>query len=108
MSLRQSGIIFLDPKLLFESSQRGGAFCLLLAPAAAGTEDLIFPDDPNLENSFMFAPVLRGELIGGVKRGDRRQELLQLSLGIDFQWILFELLEVVFHLLENETPDGLE
>ena len=68
MSLRQSGIIFLDPNLLFEGSQRGGAFRLLLAPAAAGTEDLIFPNDPNLENPFMFPPVLRGELIGGATR----------------------------------------
>ena len=47
MSLRQSGIIFLDPDLLFERSQRGGGFRLLLAPAAAFSEDLIFPDDPH-------------------------------------------------------------
>ena len=68
MSLRQSGIIFLDPKLLFERSQRGGAFRLLLAPATTGTKDLIFPDDSNLENPFMFAPMLRGEFIGGATR----------------------------------------
>ena len=56
----------------------------------------------------MFAPVLRGEFIGGATRRDRLQQLLQLALGIDFQWLLFELLEFVFHFLENETPDGLE
>ena len=36
------------------------------------------------------------------------EQLLQLALGIDFQWLVFELFEVVFHFLENETPDGLE
>ena len=31
-----------------------------------------------------------------------------MSFRIDLQWIFLELLEVVIHFLENETPDGLE
>ena len=74
--LRKSGIISLDPNPLFERSQRGGAFRLLFAPAAAGTKDLIFPNNPNLKNPFMLAAVLRGKFIGGTARGDRLQQFL--------------------------------
>ena len=56
----------------------------------------------------MLAPVLREKFIRGAARGDRLQQLLQLALGIDFQWLLFELLEVVLHFLENETADRFE